>query len=565
MQWQSEYRRRFPLYAIYALLGGFIGVQVQQRISAVAAKIPLSDVSVSPLSAAVAAVVLAAVLLGLWIYHKAVEKKASGGASFGGAFDRALMSPALMLFLAVLCFRLWYYSNLGGYRLWYDTSSYTEYSANLFLLQADKFRTPIYPYFLKLVGLVSGAPQNTDFFYNSVVAAQQVVSFAGFALFYQTAKKLFKNSFSVYASSLLFGIAPYIIAWDNNILTESLSIFAAVLCLYLMATCLDRPTARSASALGISVIFMIMLRPTFVYLFAVFGVFFAARFVLSAPDRRQMLCGTAALAVSACLALGYCGVNKKENDCFALSSVSGSVNRMYMIIANDIWENDDYPEITEFIREKQNTMTMGDIIIEIVEPLNEQFDYSRLSAYAGDCVADNREVFRNYTADKIFSLTESRMAVNYAEAAGGEMNAFARVDKLLLYFTFPLTFGTAAVLIAAAVIFSVYQLIKNKRVMWCPIGLSAIAFSHIFTSIYGAMAEYARLCAPSAPAIILLALWFADYILSAVKRGRAAAEEYGGAVLFKNTNRSGGKTGDVMVGDESVNEQYAQIGKGMDE
>ncbi|MGN0556763.1 MAG: hypothetical protein ACI4IV_02820, partial [Acutalibacteraceae bacterium] len=168
---------------------------------------------------------------------------------------------------------------------------------------------------------------------------------------------------------------------------------------------------------------------------------------------------------------------------------------------------------------------------------------------------------------------------------GGEMNAFARVDKLLLYFTFPLTFGTAAVLIAAAVMFSVYQLIKNKRVMWCPIGLSAIAFSHIFTSIYGAMAEYARLCAPSAPAILLLALWFADYILTAVKRGRAAAEEYGGAVLLKNASRSGGKLAggklagdkpveeqldsDITVGDEPIDqlihEQYAQIGKGMDE
>ena len=105
--------------------------------------------------------------------------------------DNILANPLTLIVLAVLCFRFWYYPHFQQYTEWYDTSSYANYDYNLLLGQVDKFRTPIYPWFLKLVGFITFSKPRTGAFYECVAVFQQIISFVGMIIFYYTAKSLF--------------------------------------------------------------------------------------------------------------------------------------------------------------------------------------------------------------------------------------------------------------------------------------------------------------------------------------------------------------------------------------
>ena len=47
--------------------------------------------------------------------------------------------------------------------------------------------------------------------------------------------------------------------------------------------------------------------------------------------------------------------------------------------------------------------------------------------------------------------------------------------------------------------------------------MSAIIFSHIFVSVFGAMAEFPRLSTMVIPVVLLLTFYFVDYAVKATK------------------------------------------------
>ncbi len=416
----------------------------------------------------------------------------------------------------VAIFRIWYACELREHVLYYDTKTYTMFDHNIFLGETDIFRTPGYPYFLKLVSFLSGTKldgTSADVeFYKSVVLAQSILSFASIILFYLAGRRIFKNRYLLTLAACAYGVAPSIINWDNCILTESVSLFLTVLLIYLIFSYLHKPNIYKAILLPLYCLLMIMFRPSFIYLLAVIAVFFIARLIFCAKDRKKALYGLISSALSVVLLLSYCGLNYKNYGYFSISSVSTCVNKLYIVISREIYANEDYPEITahiqaELLKEPEN------IISEVVEPLPEFFAYKDIDNYVNDCISKHSNTYEFYTREKIKYVLDEKVACIYSKPAQ-ESEKFEDISNFLMNLTFPFTFESCLYIVALSLIISLIAFIFKKRICWHIIGLSAIIFSQIVVSVFGSMAEFSRLSITIIPATIMLIFYLVDVVFS---------------------------------------------------
>lgn len=149
-----------------------------------------------------------------------------------------------------------------------DTVTYLNYSGNIVIGLPDPVRTPVYPYFIKLIHLLM--PLNLD---TGIFVAQGALSWLSVFFFYRTASILFKSRKVAVAAALVYAVLPSLINFNKCILTESLSISFLVFFLYLFVGYLKKPTMAKAVVTTLFVFFLVMLRPSFLYLLAVMPVF----------------------------------------------------------------------------------------------------------------------------------------------------------------------------------------------------------------------------------------------------------------------------------------------------
>ncbi len=500
-----------PISFMYAAVFSFLLVLLLRILESadtekIIAEIPLFDNS--RLYIFIAAFILLHVLFSsLLILEQRLNEKS--------IFHRIIHSPLTAVILIVFAFRLWYYPQLQQYMTFYDTVSYTDYPYNIFQGQIDIFRTPVYPYFIKLIGLFSSEAN----LYINIVAVQKVISFIAIIIFYKALEKIVRNKYIAAAATVMFGCSPSVISWDVCILTETLAVASTILLLYLMVSYLKKPSIAKAIIIGIYSLYMVMLRPTFIYLFAILSVFYLFRFIFFKLDRRQCAAGVLALVFSGGILLGYSALNYKQNGYFGISYVGTNTNQLYIVIDEGYYDNPDYPELSQFIKTQIATTRKNSY--EITFQMNEECDQTEVKNYVKSCFKQHSEEYREYTINKFAGLLPEALAVQYENMLQNPAE-FQTINNVLLHAAYPFTFMGIWLAVGFALALVVIVAIKKKRCVYPALGLAALLFSHEFISIYGSMAEYQRLSIMAAPMFIMLLAYFADIALSSADRSHLA-------------------------------------------
>ncbi len=424
--------------------------------------------------------------------------------------------PMSIVVSFTLLFRVWYLSHFNSFVIYYDSKTYTRYDSNIFLGETDIFRTPGYPYFLKLVHIITGNPNCDIAFYESLSLIQSIISLASVVLLYFAGRKLFSNKYILSFCCLVYGIAPSVFTWDIITLTESISMFCTVLLIYIVFSYLAKPSAFLGIVLGLYSFGMIMIRPSFIYLTAVLAVFFIARIIFNANERKKAIAGLLSVVLCIGMIFGYQGLNYKNHEYFTISSVSTTVNKLCVVMFYDWVENIEYPVLSQHIKSQMNIYEADKWIPDIIEMLPYDFSYKEIDAYVNSCIENHKSEYNRYIANNFYNLADEKIAEQYTPIPEGNY-AFEKLSPTILRFTFPFTFGGCFVLVFVSLIFSIVVLVKKKRICWHIIGLCAIIFSHIFVSVIGAMAEYARLSSMVIPAVLLLFFYLIDYVVKAIK------------------------------------------------
>ena len=102
-----------------------------------------------------------------------------------------------------------------------DTQTYS-YLEQYNFEKFNSFRTPVYPIFIRVIGLFGDA--STEQLYTNVATAQELISLASVFICYLTMRKMTKNRIIQSIATLWYGCLPSIFHYNLCILTESLSI-----------------------------------------------------------------------------------------------------------------------------------------------------------------------------------------------------------------------------------------------------------------------------------------------------------------------------------------------------
>jgi 4-amino-4-deoxy-L-arabinose transferase-like glycosyltransferase len=165
-----------------------------------------------------------------------------------------------------LFFRLYYYQFLEPYTLTPDSITYYEF-------RDSSYRTPIYPFFIKIITFLFGRLDR----FNNIVFFQELISIFTIILFYKIAVHYLRNKVIIILSTLFYGCSPIIISSTRYILTESLSLSFFIIYFYFIIEYLKRPSNLKAFIVGFFPIFLIMIRPSFLFIIPLFLFFLLLR------------------------------------------------------------------------------------------------------------------------------------------------------------------------------------------------------------------------------------------------------------------------------------------------
>lgn len=149
-----------------------------------------------------------------------------------------LKQPLIYILLISIFFQIKIYSNVPEYVMTPDSYSYTvRYTEDFFKGEVDKTRTPVYPYFIKIIKKIGGEENLLA----NVVLVQKILFIITVILFYYCIQEITNNKIIKTIFTLIFAICPYINLWNVTILTESISLFEIILLAFLTLKYLKRP------------------------------------------------------------------------------------------------------------------------------------------------------------------------------------------------------------------------------------------------------------------------------------------------------------------------------------
>jgi hypothetical protein len=391
-----------------------------------------------------------------------------------------------------------------------DSETYWNYSANIFQGQVDILRTPVYPYFIKMIKLFG----NNSLIQN-IIAVQAIISFLVIIIFYKIACFVFRNRAVILIATLIYGIMPSIINFDKCILTESLSIDATVVFMYFIISYLKRPAIWKAILFTLYIFLTIMLRPSFVILLPVMILFWILRILFIKAEWKNCLSGIAASIVCVMLIFGYSRLNFVNNGYNGISVVS-NINQLDVIINANMYLDGNDSEITESI--KSNLTEPHGPYNSMYNILIDKFSHDRIAQYLRSCVKNQPGVYIKDALKKMVTLSKSTTRAVYVSTKGGlsgrllsPLSHFLSINFLIIY-----------VLIFFDFIYIVVRMIRTRQVHWFRIILLLIIATQLVTIIIGAQGEYKRLFVIVLPCVIILLFSYADMLVSSFNKKESA-------------------------------------------
>jgi hypothetical protein len=407
--------------------------------------------------------------------------------------------------------RIFFYSNYFD-SVNADSPSYLNYLPNVFWGEVDAFRTPLYPYFIKLVRFFV----NPQFIIHKVVIIQSLISFSTIIFFYNIVKTTFQKRPVIIAATLLYAMSPSIINYDKCILTESLSLSFIVIFLSMIINYLKKPTILKASAYTVSTFFAVMLRPSFIIMVPIMLLFWVLRLFFFKAERKINISGIAASLACILLIAGYTHLNYKENDCNGISGIK-NLNQLDLIIKYDMYEKGNDKEITETIRKNISNTYGQEVYWKMQCLLLANYPQSRIATFVNSCILNQPKIYIQKTFMRVYKISNEQIATQYATRKDG----FAGLFNFILNINF-ITFTAIYLLILLDFIYIVYQWARTKKIHWFKILLWAVMTGQLAVAIIGAQTQYQRLFVIAMPCIILISFSYIDILFYSISKSKIA-------------------------------------------
>lgn len=234
-----------------------------------------------------------------------------------------------------------------------DSSSYYNAWTNLSNSTVDIYRTPSYPIFLGVLNLLFGS--HYKFF---AILFQHGLFLISSIYFYKSLAFFVNNDKIVLWSSILYILCPALVYWNNAILTESLSISGMCFLIYCFILLREKYNfCRYVFFFG-WLLFLVMLRPSFLYLLLVFGAYWVI--ILVKRNYTKAVVGLCGITILSGLFYLYILSFQKEYGVLTPTCVSDInryvISRQYKLLeAQEISDQQLRQDVSAYINEERLT------------------------------------------------------------------------------------------------------------------------------------------------------------------------------------------------------------------
>jgi len=447
----------------------------------------------------------------------------------------------IWIMLIIFAFRLAVYFLNSPYILYQnDTNTYSVFKAtekinnppfrqNIFKGEINSLRTPLYPWFIKLVRFIFSSPSG----YLPIVISQSIISLFAVFVLYKIIRKFTNNKKVLFWTTLAYGLQPTIFHWDKVIITESLSLSFSVFFAYCLIDYLENPKTRKALWLAIFSFLLVMLRPSFLSVFVIIGVFWILRFIINKKDRNQSILGFITSLLCTCLIFAYINANAIQNKTPSLTKAS-IANKIMNLVDADIWRNNNYADITKIIAESpywDTSNPSGGKNYELFHngiawrPFEEKYNLTDeyINEYANDTIGKNKmtyikQIGKNFinsakpfvstlimtsSSDKFtgdIDIGYSAIYEGKEDVTSWNFNALTMLSLLLNGLSF---FLYIYIFVFISFFINLWKWIKG-RIDWIELGLCTLIISEILTVVIGCPTDFARLLQPIIPFVAIL-------------------------------------------------------------
>jgi len=431
-----------------------------------------------------------------------------------------IMMVAALGYLALFCFG--YFKPLAGS----DTDDYLRAADNISLAHllsgdVDSLRTPVFPALICLARTLVG----NDHAGQTVVIFQYFLYWLSILFFYRIVKNYPLSPFCTHGCVLVYALSPTLLAWNQMIYTESLSISSFVIVIALFSIYLCRPVYVTAILLGFSGFYLVMLRPSFLFFPLLMLVLWLPIMISRRVEFCKHLTGLGCTIVSLCFIFGYCHLVQKKCGVFSVSEVVVT-NQYLILVQSGLYQKgkdttivDTIQSIIDHDKRDRPYLNPGNAWIYPTGLPDETFQryfcaaqpshmtLKDRSALVNQVIRDHRWQYLRYSLGKFIGVQH--------EVVGGRLSTRI-VTFQLIYFLLSCE--------AITILLSRFRVNSLVLLYWSLIWMvvTGILVSTVLGAPHphflGGASEYSRLIMPVFPFVILLGFRYLDVLVQFWKK-----------------------------------------------
>lgn len=393
----------------------------------------------------------------------------------------------------------------GGPAFSFDSPSYIHTVSSLREGVPGLLRTPVLPLLIGLLRRLTG-----DVWPWMLVAVQTGAFLGSAMLLRRTARKYIGSAPVCFILTAYYMLAPGIVYWNTAVLTESLSLSATVALLWLMLRPLPgTPSARDVAASAAVLVFLLFLRPVFIYLLPVWALFHIIVFARSRGHRPVKAIATAAagFALATGLLLAYTAAVHRHYGYRSMCSIP-SINNYHMLRQSGLL----CPELCD-------DAELRGILSTFPDSVGTGYGYDREQVWREIntmCVIRHTAAIEDYV-NRVIAEHPGPVAATVADrltSQSPQQSFLPRPDTFVprpsiglldMLPSLPFSFGAYWLLMAVMAVMWALQWRRTRRMPLATSLLAAVSIGLVLTTLAGAMYEWQRLTLPALPAFLLLA------------------------------------------------------------
>lgn len=245
---------------------------------------------------------------------------------------------------------------------------------------------------------------------------------------------------------------------------------------------------------------MIMTRPQYIYLLPIYLLFWILKYFMDKKEKKKVLVGIISCIISISVLLIYCGLMKMQHGEFSMTAVS-YINSTVTAVNSNLYKRATNRDMVNIVDEQVKESNDGTTAFLALNALKEKYSTDEIKDFAKDSLKYDSEYIK-YLVKKTINLGTANIGTaEYVVNKDGYQNInYTTIGNIIL----PINFAIVYIMLAIAIVYLIFKLIKYKRINWIIAFLTSIIFANLFTLLVGAPFESQRLFFPSIIPVLLL-------------------------------------------------------------